>query len=339
MSTGNTATSPARFPQPVRAITSTISARASPSVPLASQTYEPLARAVLRRRLLYHILPQSSLTVWASTTFWVTWHAGGVSTLPLSKLLVIPFLPTTILVTFLVWAFGVLPIIVLRKSRLTGEYAKLAFLVLILRSVAVSAPSSSPSQRVKVAFSDPSTLRALSVYITAGICVSALNILVCILQSASGDRDLWIFAKSKCLFLFLEVFSDSHPIIQETPLLSKWAFSILVHVTSFFDRGLSLPGYLARPCGCSLDARPSMLPFECLYEDHGLFPAGLQDGYDDGLFLSTPSSWHHHWGVHSCHVHGVYDRFRARAFNRTPHTIPDSISVSSISTIFGSLPP
>ena len=201
-----TATSPTRFPQPVRAITSTISARASPSVPPASQTYEPLARAVLRRRLLYHILPQSSLTVWASTTFWVTWHAGGVSTLTLSKLLVIPFLPTTLLVTFLVWAFGVLPIIVLRKSRLTGEYAKVVFLVLILRSVAVSAPSASPSQRVKVAFSDPSTLRALSVYITAGICVSALNILVCILQSASGDRDLWIFAKSKCLFLVLGFF-------------------------------------------------------------------------------------------------------------------------------------
>ncbi|KAN0130179.1 Nucleoporin protein Ndc1-Nup [Lactarius tabidus] len=181
MSTRNTATSPTRFPQPVRAITSTLSARASPSVPPASQTYEPLARAVLRRRLLYHILPQSSLTVWASTTFWVTWHAGGVSTLTLSKLLVMPFLPTTLLVTFLVWALGVLPIIILRKSRLT----------------AVSAPSSSPSQRVKVAFSDPSTLRALSVYITAGICVSALNIVVCILESASGGSDLWIFAKSK----------------------------------------------------------------------------------------------------------------------------------------------
>lgn len=128
MSTGNTATSPTRPPQPVRAITSTLSARASPSVPPATQTYEPLARAVLRRRLLYHILPQSSLTVWASTTFWVAWCAGGISTLTFSKLLVVPFLPTTLLVTFLVWALGVLPIIILRKSHLTGEYAKIALL-------------------------------------------------------------------------------------------------------------------------------------------------------------------------------------------------------------------
>lgn len=131
MSTGNTATSATRPSQTVRAITSTLSARSSPSVPPASQTYEPLARAVLRRRLLYYILPQSSLTVWASTTFWMTWHAGGISALSLSKLLVIPFLPTTLLVAFLVWAIGVLPIIVLRKSHLTGErceHAKLKFL-------------------------------------------------------------------------------------------------------------------------------------------------------------------------------------------------------------------
>ncbi|KAH9177530.1 nucleoporin protein Ndc1-Nup [Lactarius sanguifluus] len=183
MSTGTTATSPTRHSQPVRAITSTLSARASLSVPPASQTYEPLARAVLRRRLLYHILPQSSLTAWASTTFWMTWHAGGISTLALPKLLVIPFLPTTLLVTFLVWAFGVLPIVVIRKSYLT----------------AVSAPSSSPSQRVKIAYSNPSTLRALSVYIIAGICVSTINIVVSrSFESTSRGSDLWVFAKSRC---------------------------------------------------------------------------------------------------------------------------------------------
>ncbi|KAH8996770.1 nucleoporin protein Ndc1-Nup [Lactarius akahatsu] len=182
MSTGTTATSPTRHSQPVRAITSTLSARASPSVPPASQTYEPLARAVLRRRLLYHILPQSSLTAWASTAFWMTWHAGGISTLALPRLLVIPFLPTTLLVTFLVWAFGVLPIVVLRKSYLT----------------AVSAPSSSPSQRVKIAYSNPSTLRALSVYLIAGICVSTINIVVSrTFESASRGSDLWVFAKSR----------------------------------------------------------------------------------------------------------------------------------------------
>lgn len=110
----------------------------------------------------------------------MTWCAGGLATLTLSKLLVVPFLPTTLFVTFLVWAFGVLPIIVLRKSHLT----------------AVSAPSSSPSQRVKVAYSDPNTLRALSVYIIAGVCVSTFNIVAC-RTFENASRDLWVFAKSR----------------------------------------------------------------------------------------------------------------------------------------------
>jgi nucleoporin NDC1 len=125
MSIGSTTRPPTQLSPPSRAITSTLSARAAPSVPPATQTYEPLARAVLRRRLLYDILPLSILPVWAATIFWKTWSVGGMSALTFLKALIVPFLPSTLLVTIFVWAFGVLPIVVLRKSQLTGEPVKL----------------------------------------------------------------------------------------------------------------------------------------------------------------------------------------------------------------------
>jgi nucleoporin NDC1 len=124
MSTGSTTRPPTQLSSPSRAITSTLSARAAPSVPPPTQTYEPLARAVLRRRLLYDILPLSILPVWAATMFWKTWNVGGMSALSVLKALIMPFLPSTLLVTIFVWAFGVLPIVVLRKSQLTGEPVK-----------------------------------------------------------------------------------------------------------------------------------------------------------------------------------------------------------------------
>lgn len=121
MSSGNTAPpSPWNSP-PVRAITSTLSTRAAPQVPPASQTYEPLARAVLRRRLLYDILPLSVLPVWTSAICWKMWDSGGMSTSGILNTLVVPIHPATLLMTTIVWAFGVLPLIVLRKLQLTGE--------------------------------------------------------------------------------------------------------------------------------------------------------------------------------------------------------------------------
>ena len=195
-----TPTSPPRLTQPVRAITSTLSARAAPPVPPASQTYEPLARAVLRRRLLYDILPPSALPVWASTVLWKTWCSGGVSSLSISDTLAMPFLPSTLLMTTLVWAFGVLPIIVLRKSHLTGEHVNTVSLnPRFYPCTAVSTPSSSPSQCFKVAFSKPSTVRALSVYILAGIFISTSHIIFGrIFEGSPRSSDYFgVFVKSR----------------------------------------------------------------------------------------------------------------------------------------------
>jgi hypothetical protein len=116
MSSGNTAA-----PSPVRAITSTLSTRAAPPVPPAYQTYEPLARAVLRRRLLYDILPLSILPVWTSAICWKMWNSGRMSASGILNTLAIPIHPSTLLMTTILWVFGVLPLVILRKSQLTGE--------------------------------------------------------------------------------------------------------------------------------------------------------------------------------------------------------------------------
>ena len=121
MSSGNTAPPSPWSSPPVRAITSTLSTRAAPPVPPASQTYEPLARAVLRRRLLYDILPLSILPVWTSAICWKMWSSGGIPASGILNTLVTPIHPGTLLMTTIVWVFGVLPLIVLRKSQLTGE--------------------------------------------------------------------------------------------------------------------------------------------------------------------------------------------------------------------------
>lgn len=191
MSNGNT---PA--PSPVRAITSTLSTRVASTVPPASQTYEPLARVVLRRRLLYDILPLSVLPVWTSAICWKMWNSGGMSASGILNTLAIPIHPGTLFMTTIVWVFGVLPLIVLRKSQLTSESINKRSLNPNLPSTAVPTPSSSPSRRVKAALSKPHTLRALSLYILASILVSTSHVVF----GAVGGDHFGVFIKSRHLF-------------------------------------------------------------------------------------------------------------------------------------------
>jgi nucleoporin NDC1 len=49
------------------------------------------------------------------------WYSGGMSASGILNTLVIPIHPGTLMMTTILWVFGVLPLIVLRKSQLTGE--------------------------------------------------------------------------------------------------------------------------------------------------------------------------------------------------------------------------
>jgi nucleoporin NDC1 len=71
----------------------------------------------------------------------------------------------------------------------------------ILLSTAVPTPSSSPSQRVKLAFSKPHTLRALSVYILTNVLISSFHIVSSHLSKTTphGRDHFGVFVKSRYL--------------------------------------------------------------------------------------------------------------------------------------------
>ncbi|THH13906.1 hypothetical protein EW146_g6361 [Bondarzewia mesenterica] len=168
---------------PIRAITSKISARSAAPVPPATQTYEPLVRNVLRHRLLSGTFLSSAILTWVLTTFWAAWYRGrsqlGITTIPF-----LPFLPSTLLLTALAWAFGIVPVVVMRKVQLT----------------ATPSAASSPSQTFKSAFSKPSTLHALATYMFSATCFTALHIVSAYASEAPnsrGDHPLAVFVKSR----------------------------------------------------------------------------------------------------------------------------------------------
>lgn len=106
---------------PIRAITSTLSVRSAPSIPPASQTYEPLVKSILRHRQTRRIFLYSAAFSWVQAVIWVTWTLGGLSELGMKGIAFVPFMPFTLLVTLSGWLVGALPVVVLRKLYLTGE--------------------------------------------------------------------------------------------------------------------------------------------------------------------------------------------------------------------------
>ncbi|KAJ2916680.1 hypothetical protein MD484_g3740, partial [Candolleomyces efflorescens] len=164
-----------RFRTPVRAITSTLVNRSSPSLPPASQTYEPLVKSVLRYRLS-RVFVQAALLCWAVNTVWAVWHLGGLSELGLGGVLVTPFKFTTLFGGASLWISAVTPIIVLRKLFLTPTRT----------------PSSSPQSTLSSALTKKSTQPALVAYALSSVAVAFLHVYV------QTDADgLSVFVKSK----------------------------------------------------------------------------------------------------------------------------------------------
>ncbi|KAI0309822.1 nucleoporin protein Ndc1-Nup [Amylostereum chailletii] len=155
------------------------STRQDAPVRAATQTYEPLAKAVLRHRLLADIFPASALYTWATSTFWIHWNMRKSEELAMLRRLSIPFLPSTLFVTALLWTLGVVPVIVLRKSRIT----------------ATPSPSPSPSHMLKTAFLKTHTLYALITYAFASLCTTTIHILLS--RTLTTNDGLNIFVKSR----------------------------------------------------------------------------------------------------------------------------------------------
>ncbi|KAJ7768693.1 hypothetical protein DFH07DRAFT_1008013 [Mycena maculata] len=151
------------YPTPIRAITTPLRSSAAPPIPPASQLYEPLAKAVLRRRLTNRIFLYTSLICTAGTALWLV----SISNFTFARL----FGASATL-----WAGGILPVILMRKAYLT-----------VTRT---SAPS--PLLLVKKSLAPPlsaRTLHAAQAHVFSALCVLALH--------AAIDPTLPVFIKSR----------------------------------------------------------------------------------------------------------------------------------------------
>lgn len=106
---------------PMRAITSTLAARSAPRIPTPAQTYEPLVKSVIGRRLFYNILAPSLAYSWALANVWSKWSQGGPSQLGLWGSFVDCVKPLTLLHAVAIWLLGVVPALVIRNRFITGE--------------------------------------------------------------------------------------------------------------------------------------------------------------------------------------------------------------------------
>ncbi|KAJ6564437.1 nucleoporin protein Ndc1-Nup-domain-containing protein [Mycena capillaripes] len=111
-------------PTPIRAITTPLRSSVAPPIPPASQLYEPLAKAVLRRRLTNRIFPYTLLGSVAGTALFLVFNGSFALTRLLGA-------------SVALWVGGVLPVILLRKAYLTVTHTSAhSPLLLVKKSLA-----------------------------------------------------------------------------------------------------------------------------------------------------------------------------------------------------------
>ena len=120
MSTATLNPSP-RHATPIRAVTSVVG-RLTPALPPSDQSYDPLIKSLFRSRLRYMLLLSASST-WCVISCWTWWQSGGVLRAGLWAEIVLLFGPLTLFNTAVNWAMVALPVIILHKVFLTGEWA------------------------------------------------------------------------------------------------------------------------------------------------------------------------------------------------------------------------
>ncbi|KAJ8591574.1 hypothetical protein M405DRAFT_814190 [Rhizopogon salebrosus TDB-379] len=155
-----------------RAITSTLTARLSPTVPSASQTYQPLVKSALRQRLIHNIFAFSiAFTLVANFLF-----GGEDDTSSFIRLLQ----PRTWAMGCLKWAVCVLPVVALRKVYLTSA----------------ATPATSPTKILTSAIAKPSTRRCLAVYMSCAMMLTVLTLSTLTSEEREHLR-LNVFVKSR----------------------------------------------------------------------------------------------------------------------------------------------
>ncbi|EPS94314.1 hypothetical protein FOMPIDRAFT_1153315 [Fomitopsis schrenkii] len=167
----------------MRAITSTLAARSAPRIPPARQTYEPLVKSVIGRRLFYNILAPSLAYSWVLANVWSKWSQGGPSQLGLWGSFVDCIKPLTLLHAVAIWMLGVVPALVLRNRFLT----------------ATPTSASSPSKMFSAALVKRSTTCALVTYLASGVALAVVHMFLANIYepSPSGHPRFSLFVKSR----------------------------------------------------------------------------------------------------------------------------------------------
>ncbi|KAJ6482732.1 hypothetical protein C8R45DRAFT_1215438 [Mycena sanguinolenta] len=164
-------------PTPIRAITTPLRSTSAPPIPPASQLYEPLAKAVLRRRLARRIFPYSFAVAgvaclafgffFGHTNTNTNKHGAGAGGWTMASVA---------LEVLGMWVAGVLPVIFLRKAFLTVTHTSAPSPLLLLRK------SLAPPLRTR-------TLAALQTHVLSALGVLAVHVVL--------DGGVPVFVKSR----------------------------------------------------------------------------------------------------------------------------------------------
>jgi len=103
---------------PIRAIASTLVTRSAPSVPPASQAYEPLVKSLFVARLRSVIL-WLAVAAWLNVNIWVSWQTVSIYQHVLS-LFSFSYCLAVVLFTAMQWGLVAVPALVLHKLFLAG---------------------------------------------------------------------------------------------------------------------------------------------------------------------------------------------------------------------------
>ncbi|KAF9044200.1 nucleoporin protein Ndc1-Nup [Panaeolus papilionaceus] len=173
---GVSPTIPSTPKTPIRAITSKLSTKSSPSIASADQSYEPLLKGLFAHRLKFVFL-RSALVVWVVSVTWACWQSNSDG---LMGSIGIPLKPWTLIYSGLTWFALAVPAIVLRKVFLTDTRS----------------PAASPHNIVSIALSKNSTRVAFLTYLASAFCILLIHKAMSATYE-SADAKLTVFVKSK----------------------------------------------------------------------------------------------------------------------------------------------
>ncbi len=237
---------------PVRAIPSTLLSRTAPTIPPASQLYEPLVKGVLRHRL-YKTFLHAAVVCWVLVITWRTWSNGSGGSL------LMPIKPSTLAYTVMTFCAGALPVVVLRKVHLIGEHRHVFISTFNPTHMASAAPTpaTSPSKTMSGAFAKQSTYHALLTYLASSLSLAMLHILITGAYESTVEPHsrLSLFVKSRyvpALFLRTSCGGPSHSM---PPVRVQSLIAFLIRKHPYYLNGhliyaLSSQAFVA--CACLL---------------------------------------------------------------------------------------